>query len=256
MGSEDPGEPMLDSGEAIEAADMYRRIVSIAHPGSRGWDWEGLGSAFSAGQIAMAVNWHEFAAGNEDSDIKGKVGYARLPRGPKRSASMYGGTGLGINATASERDQKAAWLFVNWATSKKIQLENLKSDVGGGTPTRDSVYKLPEVEKAKQPPSKMPNILTTDAVFEAWKPENIGLRPKIAGLERVRHGDLHRALEDARRPAGAGVLHAQLEGRVREGDRQRGLAAGGVMAAETVDAGRTRSVSRARGRFGSPSRGR
>jgi multiple sugar transport system substrate-binding protein len=128
----------------------------------------------------MAVNWHEFAAGNEDSDIKGKVGYARLPRGPKRSASMYGGTGLGINATASERDQKAAWLFVNWATSKKIQLENLKSDVGGGTPTRDSVYKLPEVEKAKRPPSKMPNILTADAVFEAWKPENIGLRPKIA----------------------------------------------------------------------------
>jgi multiple sugar transport system substrate-binding protein len=52
--------------------------------------------------------------------------------------------------------------------------------VGGGTPTRDSVYKLPEVQKAKHPPSKMPNILTTDAVFEAWKPENIGLRPKIA----------------------------------------------------------------------------
>jgi multiple sugar transport system substrate-binding protein len=180
LGSADPGEPVLDSGEAFEAADMYRRLVSIAHPGSLGWDWEGLGSAFSAGQMAMAVNWHEFAAGNEDSDVKGKVGYARLPRGPKRSASMYGGTGLGINATASERDQKAAWLFVDWATSKKVQLENLKSDVGGGTPTRDSVYKLPEVEKAKQPPSKMPNILTADAVFDAWKPENIGLRPKIA----------------------------------------------------------------------------
>jgi len=26
----------------------------------------------------------------------------------------------------------------------------------------------------------MPNILTTDAVFEAWKPDNVGLRPKIA----------------------------------------------------------------------------
>jgi multiple sugar transport system substrate-binding protein len=128
----------------------------------------------------MAVNWHEFASGNEDSNLKGKVGYARLPRGPKRSASMYGGTGIGINATATKKEQKAAWLFVNWATSKKTQLANLKSDVGGGTPTRDSVYKLPEVEKARKPPSKMPNILTADAVFEAWEPENIGLRPKIA----------------------------------------------------------------------------
>jgi hypothetical protein len=128
----------------------------------------------------MAVNWHEFAAGNETGDLKGKVGYARLPRGPKRSASMYGGTGIGINGTSPEREQKAAWLFVNWATSKQTQLANLKSKVGGGTPTRDSVYKLPEIEQARKPPSKMPNILTADAVFEAWKPENIGLRPKIA----------------------------------------------------------------------------
>jgi multiple sugar transport system substrate-binding protein len=180
LGSSDPGEPILDSDEAIEAADVYRRLVKIAHPGSLGWDWDGLGSAFAAGQVAMAVNWHEFASGNEDSNLKGKVGYARLPRGPKRSASMYGGTGIGINATATKKEQKAAWLFVNWATSKDTQLANLKSDVGGGTPTRDSVYKLPEVEKARKPPSKMPNILTADAVFEAWEPENIGLRPKIA----------------------------------------------------------------------------
>ncbi len=180
LGSSDPGEPILDSAEAVEAADFYNRLVSIAHPGSKGWDWDGLGTAFAAGQMAMAVNWHEFAAGNEESRFKGKIGYARLPRGPKRSANMYGGTGVGINATAPEREQKAAWLFVNWATSKETQLANLKSEVGGGTPTRDSVYKLPEVEKAKQPPSKMPNILTADAVFEAWKPENIGLRPKIA----------------------------------------------------------------------------
>jgi multiple sugar transport system substrate-binding protein len=180
LGSNDPGEPVLDSQEAIEAADVYRRLVSIAHPGSLGWDWDGLGGAFGAGQMAMAVNWHEFASGNEAGKLKGKVGYARLPRGPKRSASMYGGTGIGINGTASKQEQKAAWLFVNWATSKETQLANLKSDVGGGTPTRDSVYKLPEVEKARKPPSKMPNILTADAVFKAWKPENIGLRPKIA----------------------------------------------------------------------------
>ena len=93
---------------------------------------------------------------------------------------MYGGTGIGINGVASENEQKAAWLFVNWATSPDTQLSNLKSKVGGGTPTRESIYELPEVKAARNPPSTMPNILTTDAVFEAWKPENIGLRPKIA----------------------------------------------------------------------------
>jgi multiple sugar transport system substrate-binding protein len=180
FGSDDPGEPRLDSPEAIEAADMYRKLLSIAHPSSTGWDWAGLAEAFMAGQLAMCVEWHEFAGGIETSKIAGKVGYAPLPRGPKRVACMYGGTGIGINGVADKNAQKAAWLFVNWATSPETQLSNLKSKVGGGTPTRASIYELPEVKAARKPPSKMPNILTTDAVFQAWKPENIGLRPKIA----------------------------------------------------------------------------
>jgi multiple sugar transport system substrate-binding protein len=180
FGSDDPGEPRLGSDQAIEAADMYRKLLSVAHPSSLSWDWSGLGEAFQAGQCAMAVEWHEFAGGFEASKIAGKVGYAALPKGPKRRACMYGGTGIGINGTASANEQKAAWLFVNWATSPETQLANLKSKVGGGTPTRSSIYELPEVKAARNPPSKMPNILTTDAVFEEWKPENIGLRPKIA----------------------------------------------------------------------------
>jgi len=180
FGSADPGEPLLDRPEALEAATVYQKLLSIAHPSSLGWDWTGLAEAFMAGQVAMAPEWHEFASGIESSRIAGKVGYARLPRGPKRSANMYGGTGIGINGVASEREQKAAWLFVNWATAPETQLANLTSKVGGGTPTRESIYALPEVRAARQPASKMPNILTTDAVFEAWRPENIGLRPKIA----------------------------------------------------------------------------
>jgi multiple sugar transport system substrate-binding protein len=179
-GSDDPGEPLLDRPEAIEGAEMYRKLVDIAHPASRGWDWTGQAEAFMAGEFAMGVIWHENAAGVESSKIAGKVGYVPLPRGPKRSANMYGGTGIGINGVAPKRQQQAAWLFVNWATSPDIQLSNLKSKVGGGTPTRESIYKLPEVEAARKPPSKIPNVLTTEAVFEAWQPENIGLRPKIA----------------------------------------------------------------------------
>ena len=95
FGSDDPGEPLLDRPESIEGAEMYRKLVAIAHPASKGWDWTGLAEAFMAGQFAMGVEWHEFAAGIEASTIAGKVGYARLPRGPKRSANMYGGTGIG-----------------------------------------------------------------------------------------------------------------------------------------------------------------
>ena len=120
------------------------------------------------------VNWHEFAAGNEESKIKGKVGYARAPARARSAArTCTAAPGIGINGTAPEREQKAAWLFVNWATSPETQLANLKSEVGGGTPTRDSVYELPEVEKAKQA-----------AVEDAEHPHG---RRRVRGLEAREH---------------------------------------------------------------------
>lgn len=179
IGTDDPGPARLDSDKAIEAADFYKKLNEISHPGSTSWDWTALDEAFRAGELAMVPNWHEFAAGVESSKFGGKVGYERLPTGPARSASMWGGTGLGINGELADDEQRAAWLFLVWATSPETQLSGLKSKVGGGTPTRQSVYELPEVKKAQQPPSDMPNILTYPAVSKAWEPENIGLRPKI-----------------------------------------------------------------------------
>jgi len=181
LGTVDPGPCVLDSPEALEAAAFYKKLLGIAHPGSTAWDWNALDEAFRAEQVAMAPNWHEFAAGDEapESAIRGKVGYARLPRGPVKSTSMWGGTGLSINGESPIREQKAAWLFLVWATSPETMLMGLKSEVGGGTPTRGSLYELPEVKKAMEPPSDLPNMLTYDAVSKAWDPENIGLRPKI-----------------------------------------------------------------------------
>ena len=181
VGLDKPGAVTVGSDEAVQAATFYKKLVSIAHPSSLTWDWNGLGDAFAAGEIAMCPNWHEFAAGEEKAFPGGKVGYARLPKGPKRSANIYGGTGIGINKNAKGNDLGAAWLFVNWATSPDTQLMSLASPVGGGTPTRSSVYEMPEVKSQEDKhPSKYPNIVTAPAVMEAWKEENIGLRPKLS----------------------------------------------------------------------------
>lgn len=180
LGVEDPGKVSIDSEAGVAATTFYKKLLKIAHPSSTTWDWNGLGDAFAAGEVAMCANWHEFAAG-EEKKFPGKVGYARLPKGPKRSANIYGGTGIGINKNAKGNELGAAWLFVNWATSPQTQLMSLGSTVGGGTPTRTSVYEMPDV-KAEQTksPSKYPNIRTAAAVQDAWKPENIGLRPKVS----------------------------------------------------------------------------
>ncbi|MEV4067021.1 extracellular solute-binding protein [Nonomuraea dietziae] len=178
LGARDPGPCRLDADAAIAGAAFYQRLLGIADPASKTWDWDGVGAAFRAGRLAMCPNWHEFAASNEQV-LPGKVGYAALPKGPAGTANMYGGTGVAISANTLPNERGAAWLFLVWATSPQTQLANLKSKAGGGTPTRTSVYELPEVRAAEQRPSQMPNMLTAAAVRQAWQADRIGLRPKI-----------------------------------------------------------------------------
>ncbi|NPV54977.1 MAG: sugar ABC transporter substrate-binding protein [Firmicutes bacterium] len=176
-GTDLPGKCLLDSPQAIEAAKFYKKLLSIAHPGSTSWDWSGLAEAFAAGEIAMCPEWHEFAAMFEDpkrSKVAGKVGWTILPHGPNGSKNIWGGTNISINSYAPEKEQKAAWLFIVWATSPEVQKKLLLS---GSTPTRYSVYNDPEVQQwIKQ--KKHPVMESLKAVQEAWKPENIFLRPK------------------------------------------------------------------------------
>jgi len=178
LGAKDPGPSRLNSDAAIAAAEFYNRLLGIADPASRTWDWDGVGAAFRAGRLAMCPNWHEYAASNEQV-MPGKVGYAPLPKGPAGTANMYGGTGVGISANTLPNERGAAWLFLVWATSPETQLANLKSKAGGGTPTRTSVYEMAEVREAEKRPTPMPNMLTAAAVRQAWRPDHVGLRPKI-----------------------------------------------------------------------------
>ncbi len=179
-----PGKCQLTSPQALAAAAFYQKLLKIAHPSSTTWDWTGVNNAFAAGDIAMMPEWHEFASGLENpssSKVAGKVGYAALPRGPKRSCNLWGGTGVGINANASADAQGAAYLFILWVTSPDTEVLCAASKVGGETPVRTSVYNRPDIKAAEKTfSSKYPNLVSMQGCLTAWLPQNIGFRPKVS----------------------------------------------------------------------------
>jgi multiple sugar transport system substrate-binding protein len=187
IGTANPGKATLNTPEAIKSAEFYKKLNEVAHPSSTSWDWSGLAEAYAAGEIAMMCEWHEFSADMENpskSKVVGKTKWTITPKGDVRNADIYGGTGIGISAYASEEEQKAAWLFLVWATSPQGQYLCLTSESGGATPTRYSVYNLPDVKLGMEDPTseeaaKMPNLKSCKAVQLAWAPENVYLRPKI-----------------------------------------------------------------------------
>ncbi|MFC4599791.1 extracellular solute-binding protein [Cohnella hongkongensis] len=209
IGTTTPGKSLLTSPEAIEAAEFYNKLLAEAAPGSKSWDWSGLAEAFAAGEIALAPEWHEFSATFEDpnsSKIVGKVGWTILPKGPKGRGNMYGGTGVGINKYVSENDQKAAWLFLVWATSPQTQYQILDA---GFTPTRYSVYNLPDIQKAitdldSEEAKKLPLSASLNAVQEAWKEGNVYMRPKIPmwpQVDTIVYTELSKMLAGRQSPA-------------------------------------------------------
>lgn len=192
IGTTKPGKSAMDTTIAKQSVLFYKKLLQIAAPGSTSWDWNDLATEFSKGSIAMSPQWHEYSAqfeNRKDSKVVGKVGWSILPKGSQRYAHTFGGTGIGINKYASIEEKQAAWLFLIWATSPQAQYMILKSKEGGSTPTRYSVYELPDVKKGMKPGTKesiqMPNLLPMQATFEAWKNENIYVRPKIQQWRQV-----------------------------------------------------------------------
>lgn len=193
----------ISSLEFIKALDTYKMIMSTAAPESVYWNWTNTANAFRDGKIAMMLNWDENSTyvENEESKVKGRVAYSILPFGSKKSANIYGGSGIAINKYISEAEKEAAWLYIVWATTKEMQLKILKHPEGGSLPTRKSVFKNPEIKKIlednRDTPPKDNSYRHLEVILKAWEEENLYLRPKLKNFyqfEKVLIDNLHQML--------------------------------------------------------------
>ncbi len=132
---------------AIWGAELYQKLMrETAPPGSIGFNWNECQTSFSQGKIAMWLDGVGFSAPLIDpkqSKVVKTVGFAVVPKGPKAQHSASFVDAMGI--AAASRNKGAAYLYCQWATSKKIMAEILRS--GSGTPARLSVYTDPDVVK-------------------------------------------------------------------------------------------------------------
>ncbi len=129
--------PTINNAAGVEAAEALKTIVDCGPEGSSAFGPAEAANAFAQGQAAMYLDSIAFAANFRDpsrSTVVGKVGYAMHPMGVQR-ASQTGGFGLGIPANAEHKE--AAFLLMQWLTSKK---GDLAVAMAGGNPSRFSTY--------------------------------------------------------------------------------------------------------------------
>ena len=110
--------PVINSPEAVEAAQVLREVVQTGPTGIPTFGFGEAAAAFLQGEAAMHLDTLKIAAMSRDpalSTIDGQVGYALHPTG-SRCGAETGGFALGIPANAP--NPEAAFLFIQYLTDK------------------------------------------------------------------------------------------------------------------------------------------
>jgi len=229
FGCEKPGPCKWGDEQSIMTMSKYKEVMNNAHPDSMMHDCFDAHNAYIRGLVAMVPQYGELAALVEKPEQSkaagGRTAYALCPKGEPswivNGGKAVNGTNFGIGGIAINRYikpelQKAAYLFALWSTSHDTQYMILKEV--GGTPTRKSVFELPDVKAAfnrKTAPMKnippvemdkgvmvdkiplMPNALTYEASLKGIRPPNIVVGPKIPNFNeyiRIICSEIHRCL--------------------------------------------------------------
>lgn len=138
-------QPAFNSEAGLKAFDMWGRLLRLyGPPGSENNHWYEASSLFSQGKAALypeAIGLWSVVEDPQKSKVRGKVGYTTFPRGPQgQSGSMVYVWGLAMPKTS--KHAKAAWLFMQWATSKP-QVFNVQTE-RGVLGCRESVWSDPK----------------------------------------------------------------------------------------------------------------
>ena len=159
---DDNWNPIVNNAAGVKAAEALKTIVDCGPEGAKSFGFgEALG-AFLNGDTAMFLDT-TVVAGQIDnpkkSKVVGKVGWALHPMGTRRG-SQTGGFGIGIPANAENKE--AAFLLMQWLTSKKG--DKLVA-LAGGNPSRFSTHDDADVN------AKFPHMATFGEALKHADPD-------------------------------------------------------------------------------------
>jgi len=207
----------LLSEESQTGLKFRQDLMQYMPDGIVAYDHAETVNAFAQGDVAMITEWSAFystVVSPETSKVADCVEIAPEPTGPAGRKPALGGFSLAVASQADEDEQAAAWLFIQWATSKANAGEYLER---GGVPARMSAYADPSlVETYKFIP----------ALVESWQDGVPEFRPRFAEwpeiTEIVQEWGSKMMLGEVSTEEGARILGERMEAVLEEAGYYRG----------------------------------
>lgn len=158
---------MVNSPESIKGIEFRRKLVKMMPSGIVSDDHPQVVQMLVQGKAAMITEWSAFYTTLKHSAIGDNLGIAPEPKGPKRAASAFGGFAYMISSQVPTKQQNAAWLFIQWLTSKEMARPLLKH---GAVVAREAADTDPSIQS--QYPYLKPMVETwKHATVPDWRPQ-------------------------------------------------------------------------------------
>ncbi len=179
-----PGGSLLDktfhsnlmSKDSQAGLSFRQNLMKYMPPGVVSWDHAESVNGLAQKKVAMITEWSAFystLADPKTSKLGDCLGIAPEPAGPSGRLPALGGFSLAVASQAPEKVQKAAWIFIQWATSDAIAKAYVEA---GGVSGRMAVYDDPEI-KAKYP--------FVAPMVESWQHGVPAFRPRFAAWPAI-----------------------------------------------------------------------
>ena len=155
-----------------QAGLMFRQeLLPYMPDGIVSYDHAETVNALAQGDVAFITEWSAFYStlkNPDTSQVADCLAIAPEPMGPAGRKPALGGFSLAVASQASESEQAAAWLFIQWVTSKANAETYLRM---GGVPARQSVYEVPGIAEEFD---------FVPALVESWQDGVPEFRPRFA----------------------------------------------------------------------------
>lgn len=161
----------LNSPESQAGLQFRQDLMAFMPEGIVAYDHAEVVNALAQGDVAFITEWSAFYSTLKDpetSTIVDCLGVAPEPAGPAGRKPALGGFSLAVASQADEAEQAAAWLFIQWVTSKANAGRYLEL---GGVPARQSAYADPALAE---------RFTFIPALVESWQEGVPEFRPRFA----------------------------------------------------------------------------
>jgi multiple sugar transport system substrate-binding protein len=169
------GKLIINDKAGVDALTWMKKSIDegLTNPGSTTFLEDDVLKTMSAGQASFTLNWESSLRDLNDtskSSIAGDAAVLQTPAGPDGDRPSVNGN-MALSITKNSKNQDAAWKFIEFASSQKIQDAYVKSSM----PDWKSSYQNPEIVKTNP-----------DVLAAAAKAFDDGiLRPTVPAYNKV-----------------------------------------------------------------------